>query len=503
MRKILYIQIDNNSLPKGYDENVEMLDCRCINDFCSLVGDALVGDLKDENGKPFYRLINPVGKLLMNFKAVDEKIFNEVVSKWYDYLGELLHKGTLESDLTIIFPQNYIDWILQNDQPYYESIGKELLKKNGVIVISSNDIIDDIMASFIYKTSHFLQEKKDDISFVVFSDYQIAGESYIIKELAKYIEDLPSLYIKRIEWENQLKDASKANNFISGNDNDSKDLHRQEEHDIIFKVKDVSFKMIFVKGGTFTMGATYEQGSSAESRERPNHIVKLSSYYIGETVVTQELWQILMGDNPSEYKGLQYPIQNITWYRCQDFIEKLNDLTEKQFRLPTEAEWEFAARGGNLSHNYKYAGSNDMNKVGWSNSRGGKGPHPVAQKWPNELGIFDMSGNVSEWCSDWYGKYNSESQNDPIGPAWGTQKVARSGNWMTSDSVSRVTCRRRWDPSSYGFSFRLALSCNSDKSNNSDNIFIDSTVNGIDSNDEMDYLDNGWPIDGDWPWYNP
>lgn len=305
-----------------------------------------------------------------------------------------------------------------------------------------------------------------------------------------------------MKWENQLKEEPKTEIISLDNDIESKKLHEIKEEDMIFNVGNVSFKMIFVKGGAFTMGATYEQGSSAESRERPNHIVKLSSYYIGETVVTQELWQMLMGDNPSEYKGLQYPIQNITWYRCQDFIEKLNNLTEKQFRLPTEAEWEFAARGGNLSHNYKYAGSNDMNKVGWSSSRGGKGPHPVAQKCPNELGIFDMSGNVSEWCSDWYGKYNSELQNDPIGPAWGTQKVARSGNWMTSDSVSRVTCRRRWDPSSYGFSFRLALSCNFDKSNNSVNNFIESPVNGID-NDEMDYQENGWSIDGDWPWYNP
>lgn len=183
MKKTLYIQIDNNSLPEGCGEDVEVLDCRCINDFCSMVGDALVSDLKDENGKPFYRLINPVGRLLLEFKSVNKEAFNGIISMWYDYLGELLHKGVLESDTTIKFPQTYIDWLLQNDNLYYESVGNELQKKFGKICVPSEDIIDDVIASFTYKISHTLQEKKDNISFAVFSNPIIRNNSSVVKRV--------------------------------------------------------------------------------------------------------------------------------------------------------------------------------------------------------------------------------------------------------------------------------------------------------------------------------
>lgn len=456
MNKTLLVKIDNYSLPEGYGEDIEELNCCYITDFCSLASNTLIGDLKDENGKPLFHLITPIGNLLMCFKAIDEKTFNLIAEKWYDILGNILHKGAEEKDIAFRFPQKYIGWLLHNDNPIYEQVGKELQKKEGTIFIPSEDIMDEIVMSLSNKVSHAFQEKKGDLSFVVFSNPIIQNSSNIVKEVC--VEDFSSSIMKRIEWENMLKEVSKEQISISNQDDTPEEQNLLEENDLIIKVKDVSFKMIFVKGGTFTMGATYEQGSSAESRERPNHIVTLSNFFIGETVVTQALWTAIMGDNPSEYKGLNYPVQSITWYRSQEFINKLNSLSGYNFRLPTEAEWEFAARGGIKSRHFKYAGSNDINKVGWSNRKYREGPHPVGEKSPNELGLFDMSGNVHEWCNDWYGKYESSSQINPKGPTFGNKKVARGGWWNVSDSVSRVTCRRRWDPSSHGFSLRLVLS---------------------------------------------
>jgi formylglycine-generating enzyme required for sulfatase activity len=191
--------------------------------------------------------------------------------------------------------------------------------------------------------------------------------------------------------------------------------------------------MVFVEGGTFTMGATSEQGGDVSSDEKPTHGVKLSSFYICKYEVTQEEWQAVMGSNPSEYKGTKHPVDNVSWKDCQDFISKLNTITGKQFRLPTEAEWEFAARGGNLSKGYKYAGSNNPTTVAWYDCYP-NGSHNVGQKKANELGLYDMSGNVYEWCSDGYGFYSSSLQINPSGVTNGTDHVIRGGGWFSLDA---------------------------------------------------------------------
>ncbi len=211
----------------------------------------------------------------------------------------------------------------------------------------------------------------------------------------------------------------------------------------VFNVNGVSFNMIKVSGGTFQMGATFEQGSDAYDDERPVHSVTLSDYYIGETEVTQELWTAVMGNNPSEFSGTSRPVGNVSWDDCQTFITKLNQLTGYTFRLPTEAEWEFAARGGNKSKPYKYSGSNDIGSVAWYdwNSVEGDKPHPVAQKQPNELGIYDMSGNVWEWCNDWYGKYTSSAQTNPHDAASSSDRVLRGGCWFDIARYCRVSYR--------------------------------------------------------------
>ncbi len=240
-----------------------------------------------------------------------------------------------------------------------------------------------------------------------------------------------------------------------------------------YTVGGVSFKMVQVNGGTFTMGATAEQGSDVNYDEYPTHQVTLSSFSIGQAEVTQELWQAVMGSNPSWFNGgyygtnLQRPVEMVSWNECQQFIAKLNEMTGKQFRLPTEAEWEFAARGGNKSQGYKYAGSNNIDDVAWywynipsqSSGTAGYGTQPVATKQPNELGIYDMSGNVWEWCSDWYGSYSNASQTDPQGPSSGSYRVLRGGSWDYYASYCRVSFRYYIIPdgNNYYLGLRLAL----------------------------------------------
>ena len=229
-------------------------------------------------------------------------------------------------------------------------------------------------------------------------------------------------------------------------------------------VNGVSFSMISVKGGIFEMGAQNVDPSQpnydedAWDRESPVHLVSLSDYYIGETEVTQELWQAVMGYNPSHFEGGQKPVEQVTWNDCKNFIKRLNQLTGLNFRFPTEAEWEFAAKGGNESQGYKYSGSDDVKEVAW-HSADGKKTRDVKTKLSNELGIYDMSGNVMEWCGDLYGDYSSNTQTDPTGPSHGTDYIVRGGCCLSAAAYCRVAIRSFFNAggASYGIGFRLAL----------------------------------------------
>lgn len=218
--------------------------------------------------------------------------------------------------------------------------------------------------------------------------------------------------------------------------------------------------MVYVSSGTFTMGGTSEQGSDAYDDEKPTHNVTLSSYYICKYEVTQALWRAVMGSNPSYFKGDNLPVECVSWNDCQTFINRLNSYTGRNFRLPTEAEWEFAARGGNYSRHYKYSGSNYIGDVAWYDNNSGNRTHPVGTKQPNELGLYDMSGNVYEWCSDWYGSYSSYSQSDPTGPNSGSSRVKRGGSWDDYARICRSSDRNDGTPG-YSYSYlglRLVLS---------------------------------------------
>ena len=220
-----------------------------------------------------------------------------------------------------------------------------------------------------------------------------------------------------------------------------------ESRNRLIQVGNVQFEMVYVEGGTFRMGATEEQGEDAYDDENPVHRVTLSSYLIGKHEVTQALWEEVMGSNPSYNKqGGDYPVEHVSWDDCQEFIGKLNARTGMQFRLPTEAEWEYSARGGNRSKGYKYAGSDNLDEVGWYRYNSDNHTHPVGQKKPNELGLYDMSGNILEWCQDWYGAYSSEAQADPAGPQSGCYRVLREGSYWSFAGRCRVSFRFYYVP---------------------------------------------------------
>ena len=200
-------------------------------------------------------------------------------------------------------------------------------------------------------------------------------------------------------------------------------------HSTLTVIDTLESDMVFVDGGTFVMGGTADQGANVNSDEFPTREVTLSSFYISKFEVTQELWEAVTGEKPSNFSGERFPVEQVSWDDCMTFIDKLNALTGKTYRLPTEAEWEYAARGGKLTKVYKYSGSNNVDDVAWYGSNSNKTTHPVGQKMPNELGLYDMSGNVNEWCSDWYAIYDENDTINPIGPTSGTMRIFRGGAW--------------------------------------------------------------------------
>ena len=239
-----------------------------------------------------------------------------------------------------------------------------------------------------------------------------------------------------------------------------------------FTIGSVTFKMVFVEGGTFQMGS-YSGGND----EQPVHNVTVSDYYMGEFVVTQALWQEVMGTTVYQQHdkantswsmygvGANYPMYYVNHIEAEEFCGRLNQRFRGQlpagysFALPTEAEWEYAARGGNKTNAYTYAGSNYLSDVGWYTDNSSGSSHAVGMKRANELGLYDMSGNVWEWCADWYGSYGSSSQTNPRGPASGSFRVLRGGSWNGNASRCRAAYRSYYNPGTRNdrHGFRLAL----------------------------------------------
>lgn len=215
--------------------------------------------------------------------------------------------------------------------------------------------------------------------------------------------------------------------------------------------------MVRVQGGVFEMGCTSEQTYCHDDEYK--HTVTLSSFNIGKYEVTQDQWQAVMSSNPSHFKdcGRQCPVESVSWYDVKEFIRKLSHLTGRTFRLPTEAEWEYAARG-RRSNGYIYAGSNDIDIIAWCDNNNSYSTHTVGRKNPNELGLYDMSGNVYEWCQDWYGEYNHGEYRNPTGLSSGESRIMRGGCWGSNVNYCRVSARLGNKPGNrgYDYGFRIA-----------------------------------------------
>ena len=252
-----------------------------------------------------------------------------------------------------------------------------------------------------------------------------------------------------------------TNQFLNPQQSTSQPHPTVSDNTISIPVKDgISIEMVRIEAGMFTMGATPEMEEPFDNEEPTHKVMLTNDYYIGKYEVTQALWQTVMGNNPSNYKGDNLPVETVSWDDCQEFICKLNIITGKKFRLPTEAEWEYAARGGKKSRGYLYSGSNNISDVAWCDSNSGSKTHAVGSKQANELGIYDMSGNVWEWCQDWYEKYSSSFQTDPTGANRGSNRVFRGGCWFFPAGFCCASYRANGTPAEGGkfLGLRLVLS---------------------------------------------
>ena len=309
---------------------------------------------------------------------------------------------------------------IQRQQLVYEDMNGTLLERaeNGESVGDNEwNTLETMERQLEQAYSHF-----SEISTIKVTSYES-------NELVINIEDLKAKQKKVYSIESANKD--------------------QEEDGLSFTVNDVKFKMIFVEGGSFFMGATKEQSSWAMWDETPVRTVTLDDYYIGETEVSQTLWTAVMGANPSKHQGANLPVENVTFDQALEFVSLLSQKTGRDFRLPTEAEWEYAARGGKESKCYVYSGSNASDEVasfGYGENHEEK-TFPIMSKKSNELRIYDMSGNVWEWCSDWYAQYESNSCKSPMGPKEGSFRVCRGGCSSSSKQSGRVSARHYNHPS--------------------------------------------------------
>ncbi len=294
-----------------------------------------------------------------------------------------------------------------------------------------------------------------ELEFPEFVDDQIAeaikrAMSTNKKHRPASIEEFSALFGNRHEVSNDTEIHADVVSCVTNRANKDYDgksnyIIENGENSTTIQINGVSFKMIKVVGDIVRME---EKGGFLSSLfDHPTQSIELSDFEIGQSAVTQELWSAVMGNdnNPSRYVGKNKPVECVSYYDALKFIDKLNELTKLTFKLPTEAQWEFAAKGGIKSRNYKYSGSNFLEDVGWYNKN--DGTRPVLQKHPNELGLFDMSGNVEEWCVDWFGAYNSSSQKDYSGPRTGEKRVVRGGSFYNSESVCRVYNRQKQFPS--------------------------------------------------------
>lgn len=472
--KTLYVQINSTPL-LAESEDIILLDCTSIHDFCSYLGYELVDGLRMPNGEPYYRAFQ-VGNLLADFSKANEGAYKSIVFQWEQIQCELLKNGIRRDTYYVSPPPEYIDWLLHHENMAYREVGKKLKVAREGVELSAEDLYTEIVSTVRYRLRSYLYDNQDKIDWIVFSDGSIKQSSAIVSELKDVIGKAE--FLRLHQWREMLVIMKEQESMRRMKEQEEKRLTEEKRRcsDQEFTVNGVSFTMVYVKGGKCkrlspflhlpNISASVIAGAiGAIVSANPLlsiGLITLSDFHIGSFPVTQKLWKAVMGseNNPSYFKGDNLPVERVSWDDCQRFVRRLSKLTGKNFRLPTEAQWEYAAQGGVKSKKHTYAGSNDVNKVAWFSGNSDNKTHKVGTKLPNELGIYDMSGNVWEWCNDWYSSsYSPTDETDPKGPSSGSNRVIRGGSWCSNVDRIRIAYRYEDIPSrciSY-LGFRLVL----------------------------------------------
>ena len=394
--KTLYIQITSSPAPEASADLV-VYPADMSNYFCNYLEYELMDGLQMPDGMPCYKEMRP-GSLLLAFAAEHEEAYQSILRQWENIQRDLLREAPApDTRYEVTLPKEYIDWLLSQEGYIYQKVG-EKLAANNILSLSAEDLYEEIITPMIKETQSYLQAHTKEFDQFTFSDNGIKSSFLIVKRLKQTDKNLSFMVQCSIE----------------------KDSHSH----LVFTVNGVSFTMIRVQTAHF---------------------------YLGRFPVTQRLWRAVMGTNEQCLcKRDNYPVEKVSWYDCQNFIQRLSLITGKSFRLPTEAEWEYAAKGGAHSKRFNYAGGNNSNEVAWHKGNSRENLHEVGLKRPNELGLYDMSGNVYEWCEDGY----KTRQDDEV-----SARGVRGGNYLANKEYCRITSRYAITPNyrDHGVGFRLAL----------------------------------------------
>ena len=465
--KTLYIQITSSPAPEeSADLVVYPADMSYY--FCNYLEYELVDGLRMPDGTPCYKEMKP-GSLLLAFAAGHEEAYRSIQRQWESIQRDLLREKPMpESRHKVVLPKEYTEWLLSQEGYIYQKVG-EKLTANNTLSLSAEDLYEEFTVPCIHQLTHYLREHPGEFDRFVFSEEGIKSSFHIVKALHE-IDEKPVFY-RLLAWQQEEEkerkrkeeeeEKKKKEEEVKKKQADEKRLRSNQE----FTVNGVSFTMVYVQAGSFYMGS-----NDGFEDEKPVHLVTLSrDFYIGQFPVTQKLWKAVMGsDAPCSVKGENLPITNISWNECQVFVHRLSELTGKDFRLPTEAQWEYAAKGGVHSKGFKYAGSDNLDEVAWHHENSKGTPHEVGMKKPNELNIYDMSGNVSEWCAEPYqvssnqmaNMINIIQPNTLLLPLLLLNRVYRGGGYSSGYNC-RTSARDYWRSngrlSSVGLRLVLAL----------------------------------------------
>lgn len=390
-----------------------------------------------------------------------EPAFNKLVSSIKQYLGD--RKDPLIQEEIVKLSDNYQQLYVQQEAIINQLVEKNLQLGNTTKQCPVCDTLTPIDASFCSRCGwsfsplygmggNFSRSYDKAQRALCQANWASMAKIGLLKNEMREQEELALQKIQLLKQELQATQQELSQTT-------AKLRYAEENPKLPPFIQQILDDMVYIEGGKFMMGATADQESEFREFERPVHEVQLDGFHIGRTPVTQQQWEAVMGYNPSCFKGEKLPVEQVSWVDCHKFISKLNALTGKKFRLLTEAEWEYVARGGTKGHDGKFAGGDALDDIAWYKDNSDSKTHPVATKSPNELGIYDMSGNVWEWCQDWKGPFQPSPVINPKGPTSGSYRIFRGGSWCSTPLDCRVSRRNSYAPTftSNYLGFRLAL----------------------------------------------